>query len=316
MLLFSRDKMLGHIKTLYAEWSSIPLYSAEGEESNIALSSLSFEDLTKEAEFAENFDDLIRSDFFGRLRLFKESIAELFFAPSVTSAAIECNVRIGNKYVELIERERRRSSAADVHDRFGDIDDQIVSEAAGRSLELVNLLRDQTASEELANEEAVEEPADPETLHEDSADDIVQAKAVTGKSGGFTIRVLDAVRAINMWFMVAALLMVTASVGVFVWGNYFAEPNVSSVGVKTLSFQGTDLADVVKTAKLSSDTLYVVAQPNLDQMSKEKQTEVLQKLYQAGNEKGWIVVNLMNSEGKTVGYINPNKVEILSAETK
>ena len=76
MLLFSRDKMLGHIKTLYAEWSSIPLYSAEGEESNIALSSLSFEDLTKEAEFAENFDDLIRSDFFGRLRLFKESIAE------------------------------------------------------------------------------------------------------------------------------------------------------------------------------------------------------------------------------------------------
>ena len=316
MLLFSRDKMLGHIKSLYAEWSSIPLYSAEGEESNIALSSLSFEDLTKEAEFAENFDDLIRSDFFGRLRLFKESIAELFFAPSVTSAAIECNVRIGNKYVDLIERERRRSSAADVHDRFGDIDDQIVSEAAGRSLELVNLLRDQTASEELANEEAVEEPDDPETLHEDSADDIVQAKAVSGKSGGFAIRVLDAVRAINMWFMVAALLMVAASVGVFVWGNYFAEPNVSSVGVKTLSFQGTDLADVVKTAKLSSDTLYVVAQPNLDQMSKEKQTEVLQKLYQAGNEKGWIVVNLMNSEGKTVGYINPNKVEILSAETK
>ncbi|MBL0238967.1 MAG: hypothetical protein IPQ00_00075 [Chloracidobacterium sp.] len=29
-------------------------------------------------------------------------------------------------------------------------------------------------------EEAVEEPSDPETLHEDSADDIVQAKAVSG----------------------------------------------------------------------------------------------------------------------------------------
>jgi SepF-like predicted cell division protein (DUF552 family) len=83
-----------------------------------------------------------------------------------------------------------------------------------------------------------------------------------------------------------------------------------------LSFQGTDLADVVKTAKLSGDTLYVVAQANLDQMSKEKQTEVLQKLYQAGNEKGWTIVNLMNSEGKTVGYITPSNVEILAPETK
>ncbi len=318
LLLFTRDEMLGHIKTLYAEWSSIPLYSAEGEESNIALTSLSFEDLANEAEAAVNFDDLIRSDFFGRLRLFKESIAELFFAPSVTAAAIECNVRIGNKYVELIDRERRKTDAASVHDRFGEIDDQVVSEAAGRTLELVNLLRDRVAADEEpdVDEEAVDEIISPDVRHDHHTEETTEAESGARKSAGAAAKAIDAVRSVNKWFLVGAVVMIIASVGVFVWGNYFAEPKVSSTGVKTLSFQGTDLADVVKTAKLSGDTLYVVAQANLDQMSKEKQTEVLQKLYQAGNEKGWTIVNLMNSEGKTVGYITPNKVEILAPETK
>lgn len=318
LLLFTRDEMLGHIKTLYAEWSSIPLYSADGEESNIALTTLSFEDLTREAEAAVNFDDLIRSDFFGRLRLFKESIAELFFAPSVTAAAIECNVRIGNKYVELIERERRKSDAATVHDRFGEIDDQVVSEAAGRTLELVNLLRERVASEDHVDSEpeAHDEVEVPEVRYDHQAEEAAEVESGTAKASGAVARAFEAVRSVNRWFLIAAVVMIIASVGVFVWGNYFAEPKVSSTGVKTLSFQGTDLADVVKTAKLSGDTLYVVAQANLDQMSKEKQTEVLQKLYQAGNEKGWVVVNLMNSEGKTVGYITPNKVEVLSPESK
>ena len=318
LLLFTRDEMLGHIKTLYAEWSSIPLYSADGEESNIALTTLSFEDLTREAEAAVNFDDLIISDFFGRLRLFKESIAELFFAPSVTAAAIECNVRIGNKYVELIERERRKSDAATVHDRFGEIDDQVVSEAAGRTLELVNLLRERVASEDHVDSEpeAHDEVEVLEVRYDHQAEEAAEVESGTAKASGAVARAFEAVRSVNRWFLIAAVVMIIASVGVFVWGNYFAEPKVSSTGVKTLSFQGTDLADVVKTAKLSGDTLYVVAQANLDQMSKEKQTEVLQKLYQAGNEKGWVVVNLMNSEGKTVGYITPNKVEVLSPESK
>ncbi len=318
LLLFTRDEMLGHIKTLYAEWSSIPLYSADGEESNIALTTLSFEDLTREAEAAVNFDDLIRSDFFGRLRLFKESIAELFFAPSVTAAAIECNVRIGNKYVELIGRERRKSDAATVHDRFGEIDDQVVSEAAGRTLELVNLLRERVASEDHVDSEpeAHDEVEVLEVRYDHQAEEAAEVESGTAKASGAVARAFEAVRSVNRWFLIAAVVMIIASVGVFVWGNYFAEPKVSSTGVKTLSFQGTDLADVVKTAKLSGDTLYVVAQANLDQMSKEKQTEVLQKLYQAGNEKGWVVVNLMNSEGKTVGYITPNKVEVLSPESK
>ena len=67
----------------------------DNDESNILLAALSFEELATEAETAETFDQLIASDFFGRLRNFKESINEMFYAPNVTVAAIDANVRIG-----------------------------------------------------------------------------------------------------------------------------------------------------------------------------------------------------------------------------
>ncbi|MEO6051846.1 MAG: hypothetical protein ABIP78_11005 [Pyrinomonadaceae bacterium] len=46
------------------------------------LTALSFDDLAIEAENAGSFDQLIESEFFSRLRLFKESISELFYAPN------------------------------------------------------------------------------------------------------------------------------------------------------------------------------------------------------------------------------------------
>src|SRR5205085_4982989 len=46
--LFDREAMLGHIKMLYSEWSSVPLYDVDDDESNILLTGLSFEDLALE----------------------------------------------------------------------------------------------------------------------------------------------------------------------------------------------------------------------------------------------------------------------------
>ena len=142
LCLFNRDEMLARINMLYSEWSSISLYAAEDDESKVLLTALSFEDLSIEAENASAFDQLIESDFFGRLRMFKESISELFFAPNVTAAAIECNIRIGNAYVVLIDRESQKLDAASIQSKYGSINDQAVSEATGRTLELVDLLKE------------------------------------------------------------------------------------------------------------------------------------------------------------------------------
>ncbi|MBP6002981.1 MAG: hypothetical protein KA746_06060 [Pyrinomonadaceae bacterium] len=314
MLLFTRDEMLGHIKTLYADWSSISLYAVDQDESNILLTAMSFEDLASEAESAKNFDELIKSDFFGRLRLFKESIAELFFAPNVTAAAIECNIRIGNIYVDLIDRERRSSDPATVHQKYGDLDDQTVSEAAGRTLELVEILRERSKPVVVDESEPETEHIHEEHIEKPSIHSEEPLIAAVSSPNMLVARLKAQAFAVNRWFLALSVLLIAASVGIYIWGNYFAEPKISNAGVKTLSFQGTELGDIVKTAKLSGDTLYIVAQPTYDSLAKEKQTELLQKLYQSGNEKGWVNVNLMNSEGKTVGFASPSRFDLISPE--
>ena len=99
------------------------------------------EELAVEAEKAESFDALIESDFFGRLRLFKESISELFYAPIVTGAAIDCNIRIGNAYVDLIGREQAKMDGSSIQEKYGELDGQSVSDAAGRTLDLAEIIR-------------------------------------------------------------------------------------------------------------------------------------------------------------------------------
>ena len=312
MLLFTRDEMLGHIKTLYEDWSSVPLYTANDDESNILLTALSFEDLTHEAESATGFDDLIRSDFFSRLRLFKESIAEIFFAPTVTAAAIDCNIRIGNVYVDLIDREHRKSDIATIHEKFGDLDDLIVSSAAGRTLEFADILRERSKPS-VDDADVTNEPeARADTARDSAPPTNSKTKSKSINETSFLGRMREQALAVNRYFLAASIVIILASIGIFVWGNYLADPNVSTAGVKTLSFQGTEFGAIIKTARLSGDTLYVVAQPTLDSMPRDQQIDLLQKLYQAGNDKGWVKVNLMNGHGKTVGFASASRTEMVS----
>ena len=142
VLIFTRDELIKHLAELYGEWSSIPLYSTEEDESQIVLTAMKFEDFMTEAERAESFDELIKTDFFNRLRLFKESTNEVFYAPLITATTIESNIRIGNKYVDLIELERGKSNAENLQDKYGFLHDQAISDSTSKTLELIELLKD------------------------------------------------------------------------------------------------------------------------------------------------------------------------------
>jgi len=317
ILLFTREQMQGHIKTLYADWSSIPMYPTDEDDAGLLLTALSFEELAEEAEAAAAFDDLIKSDFFGRLRLFKESIAETYLAPSITASAVECNIRIGNRYVELINLERSKMDVDQIHQRFAELDDQTVSEAAGRSLGLMDILRQKTpdaSEQEPAPEKPVPvtEPASLNPAAQQPAPLPTHNTPVSSKeSSSAAARWLKIdFSSVNKYFLAGALILVAASIGIFVWANYVLEAELPNTGVKTLSFQGTLLGDHVKTAKLSGETLYLVAQPTYLALEKEKQVEVLQHFLKAGDEKGWTKVNIMNASGQTIGFASPTRVDI------
>ncbi len=306
--LFGREEIQGHVNTLYNDWSSIPLYDANHDESNIMLTGLSFEDLAAECENATHFDQLIESDFFGRLRLFKESINELFYEPSVIAAAIDSNIRIGNAYVDLIVRERQKMDAASIQVKYGDFNDPSISDAAGRTLDLVELLN--TLTDDVINAETVadeiEDGVEVGTETTDEAgvktDSAVTASPLVG-------RLVEGLSGINKWIMVLGVVGILISGGLYIWSSYIVEEKVSTAGVSTVELDGM-LAEHIMTGKINGDTFYGMLLPSWDNLTKEKRQEFLQKVYQLGAEKGYKQVNLIGKDGKQAAFATTTKQEV------
>ena len=324
--LFNRDEMLGHINMLYSEWSSISLYAADDDESKVLLTALSFEDLSIEAENASTFDQLIESDFFGRLRMFKESISELFFAPNVTAAAIECNIRIGNAYVALIDRERQKLNAAAIQSKYGTLNDQAVSEATGRTLELVDLLRELSEATEsnvhlpdpvAGNNEVMSPPTVSPTVRPES-----QSKVKTRDpekvleeqekdSLPWVERLKENARNVNKWFLAGCLTLIGLSIGIYVYSSFLVVDTPSTSSVTKVDLENSILKEHIKVGRISGDTFYGLMLPSWDALPKDKRQEFLQKVLQAGSEKGYKQVNLIGKDGKLAAYASATRFEVM-----
>lgn len=308
--LFKRDEMLTHINTLYSDWSSIPLYTADDDESKVMLTALSFEDLAIEAENVSVFDQLIESDFFGRLRMFKESISELFYAPQVTAAAIDCNIRIGNAYVELIDRERRKQDVAAMHTKFESIDQMAISEATGRSLGLEELLVELSRNAEVHIPMAAEVRAEPEIDYSEPVETKEKPVKVANENS-FIQRLKANAFSVNRWFLAAAIVMIAASFGLYTWANFVTDEKISSSGVAQVEIENTKLQEHLRIARISGETFYGQLLPSWDVLPKEKRQEYLQTVLKIAQEKGCTQVNLISKDGKTAAYASATKLDVV-----
>lgn len=309
--LFSRDEILGHIQTLYSDWSSIPIYSAEVDDSKIMLTGLSFDDLAAEAENAATFDQLIESDFFGRLRLFKESISELFYEPSITAAAIESNIRIGNAYVALIVRERQKMDAASIQSKYSEFNEQSqsVADAAGRSLnleELLNELTDEAISAQRSEEAEAEHLPEPDRTEAVSLPEI-KHEVVSATSLG---SLLDSILNVNRWIMIGGLLAIFIAGGLYVWSGNIEEEPASTAGVTNVDLESTGLSEFLKSGKVHGDTFYGLLLPTWDVLPKDKREEFIQKILKLGSEQGYHQVSLTSKDGKSAGFATETKMEV------
>lgn len=309
--LFAREEALDHLKTLYREWSSVPLYSADDDLSKITLTAMSFDDLLGEAENAAAFDDLIKSDFFGRLRLFKESIAEMFFAPEVAIAAIEANVQIGNAYVRLLDLERQKAEADVIQSKYGALDSETISDAAARTLELVDLLRAPLNVEEEYFEEAVVEPEPLEKIILDTSarETEPESKSVI-KLPGFLNDVKENAFQVNKWLLAVSILLITASIGLYVWANYVVDDEVSKTGVQAVNLDNAVFKEHLRSAKIAGETFHGIVLPSWNELAKEKREEYLKKILQAGPSMNFKQVNLLKADGKPAGFASANRVDV------
>ncbi|MDQ2747228.1 MAG: hypothetical protein M3T96_08220, partial [Acidobacteriota bacterium] len=143
---FSREELISYIRELYAEWSSISLYATETDDAEIMQIVVGFEEFIAEAQSIALFDELLNSNFLNRLRIFKESVNENFYAPPVAAVAVELNINLGNRYVDLLEKEKQKEGIVQVENRYGGLYDHTVSEATGKTLTIAELLKQRRAA--------------------------------------------------------------------------------------------------------------------------------------------------------------------------
>ncbi|CAN5145973.1 hypothetical protein BH20ACI2_BH20ACI2_04700 [soil metagenome] len=320
--LFSKEEMLNHISLLYKEWSSVPLYSADDDESKILLTALSFEELANEAENASSFDLLIANDFFGRLTMFKESVSELFFAPNVTASTIDCNIRVGNAYIALIDSERTKMDGQSLFSKFGSIDNLSISDATARTLEIVDILRKQrdlSVSVNEAEQLPQSDGSSPQNQKKHSTDDSHASsgdRVIADSNSGrwdFELKekVVDNVLSVNRWLLGTAAILIVVSIGIYAWTSISAEPPRPNASVRTIELNDSDLQKHLKTVRISGENFYGSLLPSWDTMPKEKRHEFLRMVFEFAQEKGCSQVNLLDSEGKAAAFASPSKSEVI-----
>lgn len=296
-LAFDREELAQHFSELYADWASIPLYSVDDGDAKISETVEKFEALTAEAASAENFEELVKSDFFNRLRVFKEQAGEDFYAPSVAAVAVESNVRVGNIYVELLDRERRQNNAAALGDKYSQLLDQTVSEAAGKTLQLTNLLKERNISRNEPTEIRETEPVKNEKTVE------IKKSEKNGEPAGKSLF------KVNKWLLGATVLTILLTFALYSWVE-FSAPAADSKEVVAFDLDGYYFKEYLRTAKVTHENLMGVVNPSWSDISDEKKRETMKNMLTIGREKGFRIVHLFDNQGKTVGYASADNINI------
>jgi hypothetical protein len=299
-LLFPRLEMIGHIKTLYGNWSSISYHTNTDDRAAIELAVQRFDDIVKHFESVETFDQLLNADVFSNIRHFKEECGELFFVPDVAAAGIECNVRLGNKYVDLIFKERTERGAAKIEEQYGYTYDQAVSAAAGKTLLLVELLKERPEESDL-------KPAEKSEFEQQSFELPASTVAISNKRSGSGFRIFG----ISRWLLVVTVVAVLASVGLYFGADKIGGGSESVKVANEIDLADSDLKAHIRTMRVSNETAYAVTQPSWDAMSESEQKEFLKKVYGFAESKGVKRVNLLNYKGRTVAFVSKDRFELM-----
>ncbi|HVE59344.1 MAG TPA: hypothetical protein VNB22_21140 [Pyrinomonadaceae bacterium] len=292
-LLLSREEMIQQLKELYADWSSIQLYSSDEGDSDILIAVMKFEDFVVEAENTGSFEEMIANDYFNRLRLFKQNCNENFFAPLVTVSAIEANIQIGNRYLDLLNKEKENFNAATLEEKYGFLHDQAISDATGKTFELAELLNERS-----------ENPREAAELVEVSVKEQERSRALAPK------KPRNKLFAVNKWLLAATILTIVVCFGLYFWAERETQEIKPSLNVKKVNLESSEFKDYIQTARIADETFFGITTASWENMNGEKKQEMLKKLLSIGGEKNYKKVHLINSNGKSVGFASAEKAEV------
>ena len=297
-LIVGRHDIAGHIKTLYDNWQSLAFVGPGERQADIDALISKFAGLASEAESAGTYDELLRSDLFERLRLFKEDLNELFYVPEVAAAAIDCNTRVGNRYVQLVHLERDNSDAQTVAAKYGYTYDQLVSQAAGKTLVLMDLLKADVDDADLKRR--TNAPIQPAPSAKRTIERVWEERYTRSTFFG-----------INKWIVIIGFVAVAAALGLYIWAEKYSDGQSTVAVAKDVDLGDSELKQHLRNVRSSKGTLYGVTLPAFDALTEEHQKEVLQRALAFAETRGIHRVNLLNNTGRTIGFASKDRLEIL-----
>lgn len=306
-LLFNREETIEKLNEFYAEWSSIPLYATEEDESNIVLSAIKFEEFATEAATAESIEELFRTDFFNRFKNFKDETHENFFAPLVTATSIESNVRIGNSCLRLLlaEKSKANFNAEAFEEKYSANYNEILSEVICKTLDFPKVFAGEFADADAIWETQVEEGVQLEFEKQD-LNKVVEKKQLKKDKSSSKNKLFKA----NKWLVAATVFAIFISLGLYMWAEYFTDEPKLSENVKTVNLDNSAFKEYIQTARINNDMFYGIVNVNWEGLTTEKKQDLLGKILVTGGEKGFKQITLMNKQGSSVGYASAEKIEV------
>lgn len=294
-LLFDRTEMTGHIRNLYAKWSSLSMLEAGEEETAVEAVVKSFTDCGQRARSSESLSEVIESGLLQNLQSLKSSTNELFFVPEVVSAAMECNVRVGNRLLELArETESRRLLEEELAAGTEEFSESI-SQAVSRTLGASELLE---FSEETAEVDPGGVDAPKEVAYQPTAPTFADASPT-------------APRKVNRWLVYVTVLVLLASGGLYFWADRADAPDGSMTQAAKVDLNSTELGTYLRTGRATDTTFYAVTLPAWDQLSDQQKKDVIQKSLSLAGKLKLNRVELLNYKGRTVGFGTPDKIQLV-----
>lgn len=304
-LTFGIAEMTIHIRDLYENWSNFSPFMSVAVEGSGAEVLCALRQAIDEAESAESFDQMVASDFFNRTRGIKESAGDLLFIPEVTAAAIECNVRVGNRFVDLLRAEKARFSNEALEEKYGYSYDSLVSAAAGKTLSLADLIKQKLT---LNDEEDIGQPSRQSQTATGTASE--RQKPVEKKGNWPTTF------AVNGWLLAFSVIAVALSIGLYFWSEGYSMTGSQVSVAPEVGLENSGLSEYLSKAKSSSETMYGVVRPSWNTMDEQQKLDFVRKAQAFADTKGLRRVNLLNEQGQSVAYGRGERVELFNPSNK
>lgn len=303
--LFSGKETIGHINTLYGKWSSIALFTAAEHSQQVIAAIGKLDEFRAEMKATASFDDLLRSELLGRVRMFKEQLAEVFFVPEVAAASIACNLDIGNRFVQLVALEKANGNSKILEAKYGDAYDELVSDSVAKTLQLSELFAREFETEKTAGEEsAAPSPAaspGPAPFEPKKAKPVEPAARPSFDISG-----------VNRWLLAVCVASIFVGAGAYLWAEKFAAGGeiVESVSAP-VQIGDVELKKYVRSPRATKDTMYAITEPAFESLDSDGKKVVLGKLQKFAGTMNYPKVNLINPEGRSVAFASKDRFELV-----